>query len=121
MFTNPKLKTAKTPWFEQLTAVPPKRLRLFALKGPNANQRLKTREDIARDGGLAESTVSKISRLDSWNTMKFETILAYIKGCGVDPLNLTDRKRYFRRADRKKRYLTRLNKAQRKMLTRAVS
>jgi hypothetical protein len=108
------------PWFEQLASIPPKRLRLFALKGPNSMQRLKSRRDIARDGGLAVSTVSKISKLDSWETMPFKTIVAYIRGCGVDPLNLKDRKRYFQRADRKKAYLTRLNPAQRRMLARVV-
>lgn len=107
-------------WYEQLAAIPPKRLRLFALKGSNAVQRLKSRADIARDSGLAESTVSKISKLDSWDTMKFETMVAYIKGCGVDPLNLKERKRFFERADRKKAYFGRLNAAQRRMIADIV-
>ena len=110
----------KAPWYEQLPAIPPKRLRLFAVKGTNSSQRLKTRADIARDSGLAESTVSVISKLNSWDSMKFETIVAYIKGCGVDPLNLTERKRFFERPDRKKAYFNRLNAAQRRMVARIV-
>jgi hypothetical protein len=108
------------PWFEALNEIPPGRLRLFARKGDKFHQKMKTRADIARDGGLAESTVSKIVGMKDWNGLLFETIVRYIKGCGVDPLDLGEHRRFFQRQDRKRAYLKRMTVGQRKMVKKVL-
>ena len=114
----------KLTWFEQLERVPPKLLRIFAITGSNNRyRRLKTREEIARDGGLAQSTVAKVDDLGSWKTIRMTTILAYIQGCGVDPLNrphIRERMRLYSRQDRKQHFLRNSSPDQRKMVKRIL-
>ena len=74
----------------KLNETSPKRCRLLARKAHG--QRMKTNADIARDGGLARSTVAKISKLDRWDSLSLEIIDAYARGCGVDLLRPNSRR-----------------------------
>lgn len=113
-----------TEWLEQLQRIPPKLLRIFALTGSNNRYlRLKTREQIAHDGGLAPSTVAKVSRLSSWDSLRLCTIKAFIKGCGVSPFDrvkIRGRVRLYSRHDRTRQFLLNSTVDQRKMVKRTL-
>lgn len=106
---------------ERLDKFPPRLCRLFARKGPNRLRRLKTNADIARDGGLARSTVDKLGHLESWKTVTLETFAKFVKGTGVDPLASTkNHKRMLVRSDRSRKFLKNGSPAQRKMVDRIL-
>lgn len=69
---------------EKLNRVPPNVCRLLARKARGLFP--KTNAEIARDAGLARSTVHKISKLKRWDTIPLMTIERYIRGTGVNPL-----------------------------------
>lgn len=71
-------------FLERINLVPPQRCRLCARK--ENGSKLMTNDDIAKASGLARSTVAKLSKLKSWNSVKAETIEAFTRGCGIDPL-----------------------------------
>lgn len=106
-------------WIQKLEKFPPCMLRMFALTGWGRFRRLKTRKEIAQDGGIGQATVAKLTRMTSWKRLTIGTIEGYIKGCGVDPLDgkqMKECKRLYSRLDRKQQFLANSTADQRKMI-----
>ena len=77
-----------------------------------------TNSDIAFVSRLSRSTVSKLAKLDSWRTVKAETIQAFSLACGVNLMALKRTKEFLRR--RKLVLWKRCTPAQRRMLDRLI-
>lgn len=106
-------------WLQKLEKFPPCLLRMFALTGWGRYRRLKTRKEIAKEGGISQATVAKLTRMTSWKRLTIGTIEGYIKGCGVDPLDnkqMRECKRLYSRQDRKQKFLANSTADQRRMV-----
>jgi DNA-binding Xre family transcriptional regulator len=102
---------------ERLNRFPPILCRLLARKKHGLSAM--SMQDIAKRGGLAVSTVSKISMLDSWDSVTLRTIDKFCKGCGIDPMRPRSHLEFFRR--RKTVYMQKATPTQRKMFARILS
>jgi len=98
-----------TTW-EVLKKYPPCIVRVFA-KQPTKGTRVRalSNEEISIESGIPVERVFQISMSTRWDNISVKEMRAFIKGCGFDPFNSSDRNRanaYFRRDfGRKFKYL----------------
>jgi hypothetical protein len=78
-------------------------------------------EDIAKAGGLARSTVAKVSRLDSWDSLTLRVIAAFSAGCGIDLLRLSSRRDKRLLSSGRLTFMKRGSSAQRRMFARLLN
>ena len=69
-----------------LDRFPPKLCRLIARRGRGSGSRAMSNAEIAEVSGLDRSTITKLSRLNSWATVKVSTMQCFSLACGVSLL-----------------------------------
>lgn len=63
-------------------------------------------EDIVARSGLSERTYLRTARKESWDSVKYGVMKAFLSGVGVDPWNMRNHWRYLREHNFKFSYLT---------------
>ena len=96
--------------------LPPAVCRLVARKAHG--RRLKTNEEIAKDGGLYVERVTRLATRTSWEGVPLEDIDAFMTGCGVNPFDRRLTFEYLRK--RNIGYINNLKPAQRKLVHRLL-